>query len=177
MRPVLFLLVGVILLVSAGCGDEETPPTATVTPAAESPAGAQDRPAAAGAELFQYIVSEKYGDWKMWPGKEAFYPGTEPHGSLLTTYVTDGAFAAIESKQGSIPEGEIIVKENYTPERKLDALTVMYKVSGYDPASNDWFWVKYKPDGQIEAEGKVEGCITCHGQQRSNDFIMTGPLT
>ncbi len=52
----------------------------------------------------------------------------------------------------------------------------MYKVSGYNPAANDWFWAKYTPDGKIEAEGKIEGCINCHGKKRTNDFIFTGPL-
>ncbi|MGH7901968.1 MAG: hypothetical protein ACRENZ_09545, partial [Thermodesulfobacteriota bacterium] len=39
-------------------------------------------------ELWDLIHTENYPlNWKMWPGKEAFYKGTEPHGPLLTTYV------------------------------------------------------------------------------------------
>ncbi|MBI2906786.1 MAG: cytochrome P460 family protein [Chloroflexi bacterium] len=112
----------------------------------------------------------------MWPGKQALYPGTEPHGALLTTYVTDGAFSAIDGKKGSIPNGSIIVKENYMPDKTLAAVTVMYKVKGYDSANNDWFWLKYAPNGAIDAQGKVGDCIACHGKRRDNDFIFTGSL-
>ena len=31
------------------------------------------------------------------------------------------------------------------------------------------------PDGRIEAEGKAEMCIACHGQKKDNDFIMRSP--
>ena len=134
-------------------------------------------PAADGAELYAHITQEdSYRGWKMWPGKDELYPASEPHGAFLTTYVTDSAFSAIQGRRGSIPYGSIIVKENYTPDKELAALTVMYKVSGYDPDNNDWFWAKYLPDGTIDAEGRVPGCISCHGLQRENDFIYTSTL-
>ncbi|MBI4294907.1 MAG: cytochrome P460 family protein [Chloroflexi bacterium] len=134
-------------------------------------------PRADGRDLYNYITgTAQYTGWKMWPGKQALYPGTEPHGMLLTTYVTDGAFSAINGKKGSISNGSIIVKENYMPDKTLAAVTVMYKVKGYDPANNDWFWLKYAPDGTINVQGKAQGCIDCHGQARNNDFIWTSPL-
>ncbi len=112
----------------------------------------------------------------MWPGKGAFYPAELPHGAFLTTYVTDAVFSDIQGKKGAISDGGIIVKENYTPAKQLEALTVMYKVKGYDAANNDWFWVKYTADGSIEAEGRPEKCLQCHSRQRDNDFLFTGEI-
>ncbi len=130
-----------------------------------------------GKALWDYLKKENYAkNWKMWPGKEAFYPGQEPHGALLTTYVNKTAYMAIEGKKGQLPDGAIIVKENYTADKKLAALTVMYKVKGYNPQAGDWFWVKYLPDGKIAVEGKVDACIQCHGMQKTNDYITTAPL-
>lgn len=38
-------------------------------------------------ELWNKIQNEKYWiNWKMWPGKEAFYKGKEPHGGF-TNYI------------------------------------------------------------------------------------------
>lgn len=135
------------------------------------------KPKADGRDLYTYITQEKdYKQWKMWPGKGALYEGSEPHGMLLTTYVTDNAYSAILGKKGSIPDGGIIVKENYNPEKELVALTVIHKVKGYNAANNDWFWAKYQPDGTIDAEGKVEECINCHSQRRNNDFLFTSDI-
>lgn len=143
-----------------------------------------------GKMLYNYITKDSnYKMWQMWPGKEEFYPGKEPHGALLTTYVTDDALSAIESGTGTsdgsavtLPDGSIIVKENYLPDKTLVAYTVMYKEAGYDPEHNDWFWVRYLPNGTITAEGKVKGCIDCHSQPKVefnnqiNDYIFTSKL-
>jgi hypothetical protein len=132
---------------------------------------------ASGAALWDHIKKKDYTKgWKMWPGKTALYKGTEPHGTLLTTYVNGRAYKAIEAKKGMLPYGSIIVKENYSPDKKLMALTVMYKVKGYNPQAGDWFWAKYTSDGKIEAEGKVEACINCHGKKKDNDYVFTAPL-
>jgi hypothetical protein len=63
-----------------------------------------------------------------------------------------------------------------TSDKKLVAITVMYKVKGYNPEAGDWFWAKYGPDGKIAAEGKVNSCIECHGAKKANDFIHTAAL-
>ena len=52
----------------------------------------------------------------------------------------------------------------------------MYKKSGYNPEHNDWFWAKVLAYGTVEKEGMVEGCQTCHGDARDNDYVWTGPL-
>ncbi len=126
-----------------------------------------------GKELYNYITKENnYKKWKGWPGKDALYPGREPHGSLLTTYVSDDAFSAIRDKKGTLPHGSIIVKENYNEDAVLMGITVMYKVKGYDAGHNDWFWARYS-NGEMLAEGKATECIDCHAKRKDNDYLWT----
>lgn len=130
-----------------------------------------------GGDLRHHITSDDppYKTWELWPGKGEMYAGTEPHGVLLTTYLNDIAFESLSKKNG-FRNNSIIVKENYTPEKKLAAVTVMYKVKGYDSANGDWFWAKYDPNFEILAEGKVQGCIGCHSNARDNDYVFTGKV-
>ncbi|PLX86781.1 MAG: hypothetical protein C0618_08565 [Desulfuromonas sp.] len=129
-----------------------------------------------GKAVIEYLNKTDYQGWQLWPGKTKLYKGTHPHGALLTTYVSSGAYKAIEGKAGGIPNGEFIVKENYTPEKKLAAVTVMYKQQGYSPDGGDWYWLKYAPDGTIDKEGKVDGCIGCHRAVKNNDWLFIGPV-
>jgi hypothetical protein len=127
-------------------------------------------------KLNDYIIKyEPYRAWRLWPGKGRLYEGTEPHGVLLTTFVNDTARRSIRKMEG-MRDGSIIVNENYTEDKEFVALTVMYKVEGYNPGAGDWFWVRYAPDGKAEAAGKVEGCINCHGKVKDNDYIWTGKV-
>lgn len=141
--------------------------------AAEAVTHEKNLPAPEGKALYQYITkTNPYEKWPMWPGKGKLYPGTEPHGALLTTYVNETALGAIK-KNAQLPDGSIIVKENYTPDKKLAAVTVMYKKAGYNPEAGDFFWLKYGPDGKIETEGKDAMCIGCHRAAQGNDFLFT----
>ena len=130
-----------------------------------------------GAILWEQLKKMDYkAKFKMWPGKTSLYQGTEPHGSLLTTYVNIPALMNIVGKKGVLPEGSIVIKENYSADKKLMSVTVMYKVRAYNPDAGDWFWAKYAPDGKVEAEGKVDACIKCHSAKKDNDYIQTGSL-
>ncbi len=135
-------------------------------------------PAADAGAVWQYIVwTDKYRRWPKWPGKKRYYKGAHPHGALLTTRVTRDAKKVIKKKKGIFDNGAIIVKENYMPDKTLAAITVMYKVPGYNPEAGDWFWAKYKPDGTVEKAGKVKGCIDCHRDKADNDWVFTGKIT
>lgn len=130
-----------------------------------------------GVTLIDLItVTQDYRQWPMFPGKEALYRGQHPHGAYLTTYVSPAVLAALQSKSGQLPDGSIIVKENYSPEKELAAVTVMYRRTGYNPEAGDWYWIKYSPDKTILAEGKVDGCINCHRAVQNNDWVFTGPI-
>lgn len=140
-------------------------------------AGGGSLPKADGNAVYEYITkTNPYQQWSFFPGKTELYQGKHPHGALLTTYVNDFALNGIKAKVGTLADGAMIVKENYMPDKKLAAVTVMYRVDGYDPDAGDWFWAKYKADGSIEKEGKVGGCIGCHAAVINNDWIFTGPV-
>jgi len=127
-------------------------------------------------KLYEYIVKLKpYTDWQLFPGKSRMYQGTQPHGSFLTTYVNDEAYYSLRDKKG-LSDGSIIAKENYTADKKLDSLTVMYKIIGYNPKAGDWFWAQYGLEGKVMASGKVEACIICHEAKKENDYIFSGAV-
>jgi hypothetical protein len=128
--------------------------------------------------VWNELEQENYQDnWSLWPGTDAFYEGTRPHGALLTTYVNGRALDAINAEAGTMPPGAMVVKENYTPEKKLAAVTVMYKAAaGFDPDHNNWFWLKRLPDGEVAASGEVQSCIGCHSRKAGNDYLFTGDL-
>jgi hypothetical protein len=136
-----------------------------------------DLPDTTGTAMLQYLTDQDYREsWELWPGKGELYEGTEPHGMLLTTYLNQEALEALNNKVGSMPDGAIIVKENYMPDGTYDAMTVMYKAPGYNPEHNDWFFTKIGADGAVQEEGRVEGCQACHSARRDNDYIYTGEL-
>jgi hypothetical protein len=139
--------------------------------------GQEMMPKPEGKSLIKYLDKAKYQEsWALFPGKGKLYEGRHPHGAFLTTYVNDKALKALQERTGMLPDGAIIVKENYSPEKQLMAITTMYRVKGYNADAGDWFWIKSGPDGAIMAEGKVEGCISCHGSVIMNDWLFTGPV-
>jgi hypothetical protein len=143
---------------------------------ARCPAGADEAklPVDNVKDLQHYITSENpYTDWQLWPGKEKLYEGSQPHGAFLTTYVNNIAMEALQAGKKEFPQGTILVKENYNRDKKLAAVTVMYRVQGYNPAAGDWYWLKYLPDGKVAAEGKVASCIDCHKRFKSDDWVFT----
>lgn len=134
-------------------------------------------PAADGQALLDYIIkTDPYGKWDLMPGTTKMRPGKEPHGALQNVYVNKLALKAINDKAGTMPDGAIIVKENYMPDKKLAAVTVMYKKKGYNPGAGDYMWLKYGPDLKIMVQGKAEPCIQCHTQAKANDYVVLAPL-
>ncbi|MGQ9850578.1 MAG: cytochrome P460 family protein [Aggregatilineaceae bacterium] len=165
------LLIGTAVVLASGA--QETGPIAA------------QGPGSTGAELLDYILNQNpYTTWKSWTADRwndygGYLVGGSPHGATIRIFVNDVALAAVEAEDfdGVLPYGSIIVKENYmgTPEEPGDvaALTVMYKLEGFNPAGGDWFWLKTPGDGSaIDAEGAVEGCISCHAQEGNADYML-----
>lgn len=116
------------------------------------------------------------------------YEGVDPHGKMLETFYTS---ATIDGHTG-----DLLVKRNYGPEgvttdqvladpgKHLGAVTVMFRrEKGYDDDNQNWFWVKFLPDGSLDknpkgmllagrvAKGADVGCIACHSGE--DDYIFT----
>jgi len=133
-----------------------------------------DMPPANADKLWSYLTTvNPYTGWGFWPGHVGIYPGKSPHGAYLKVYANTVALkAAREGKP--MPEGAIIVKENYGKDKKtLMAVTPMYRIKGYNPEAGDWYWAKYGADGAVLKAGKVKGCIDCHAVQKTKDWIFT----
>lgn len=151
-------------------------------PAAPAAGPQGEAPDTTGAAIWAHLQAEDYQEsWALYPGTSELYEGTEPHGMLLTTYVNELAAVALEQGADRLPNGAIVVKENYMPNREMAAVTVMYKRTGYNPDHNDWFFSKHLPDGSLDQapngmamEGRVPGCQACHSAQRENDYLYTG---
>ncbi len=92
-----------------------------------------------------------------------------PHAPLHKVFVNK---QALESTSAPLKFGAIEVKENYSPSHELKAITVMYKIKGYNPKDGDWFWVKYSASGKTLKSGKPGGCIGCHATRVANDYVL-----
>ncbi len=129
-----------------------------------------DPPGADPDALWKYITKENpYKKWKQFPDHQGMQPGRAPHGPLHIVYAND---PALNSTKPPVQYGSIIIKENFNKKKELAAITVMYKVIGYNPGDGDWFWVKYTPKGEAKPFGKPKGCVGCHGTRAKNDFIL-----
>ena len=128
-------------------------------------------------KLWGYLVRAKYRNWAPVPGKsDGMYDGQSPHGAFLKMYLNRKAAGS----PSTLPNGSIIIKENFSPTKSLAAITVMYRTKGYNPEAGDWYWVKYNPDGTVANKttekgvmrlgGRVGGCTDCHGGADGDDF-------
>jgi len=95
-------------------------------------------------KLYNFITKAKpnYSQWNLLPGTKELSPAKAPHGALGSVYINTIALDSMKDEKG-MPDGSIIVMENYTDDKKLEGCAVMYKIKDYNPEAGDWFWVKY----------------------------------
>ena len=132
-------------------------------------------PGADAAGLYNYITNPKpYTDtMKPWPGKEERSPAKEPHGAFAKTYVNSPALKAIKSK-AKMPDGAVIIHEEYNAKNNLVALSVMYKMKGFNSEAGDWFCAKYDAlNGYVLESGKSASCIACHDSKEATDYLFS----
>jgi len=127
-------------------------------------------------DLWSYITeTNPYRRWGLLPGYERMYKGKSPHGDYLKLYANPMAVNAARKKM-TMPNGSIIVQENYGPDRKtIMAITPMYKVKGYNTEAGDWFWAKYASNGNVFISGKPADCIDCHRTKEAKGWLFAEP--
>ena len=128
--------------------------------------------------MWKYLNSVCYQQWSPAGDSGDFRESEAPHGALVKTYMNRKAAGSPKN----LPNGSVIIKENFSPEKKLMAIKLMYKTEGYNPAAGDWYWVKYMPNGEVAQmdtpkgkmgiAGKAKGCIECHGGADGDDFVF-----
>lgn len=120
--------------------------------------------------LWKHITeTSPYTSWGFWPDHKGLQEGDAPHAPLHKVFVNE---PGLTSAHAPVNFNTIVVKENIGKDKKLKALTVMYKVEGYNPDAGDWFWVKYGTNGTVDKSGKPAGCINCHGGAADSDYIL-----
>jgi hypothetical protein len=130
----------------------------------------EEMPGADAEALWSYLTkADPYTKWKFWPDHEGMQPGNAPHGPNHKVFVNS---LALESPGVPMQSGAIQVKESYSKKEKLKAITVMYKINGYNQEGGDWFWVRYSPAGKVGASGKLKSCIGCHESAAENDYVF-----
>ena len=121
-------------------------------------------------EFWTYITeTSPYTEWKFWDDFSGMQPGNSPHGAFVKVYVNDILHKA---ENTPVPFDSIIVKEAFNSDKKMTALTVMYKIKDYNPEGGNWYWVRFSTEGKGGPEGKVAMCIGCHKPKADNDYIF-----
>jgi hypothetical protein len=75
----------------------------------------------------------------------------------------------------TFPEGSLIVKELYNDRTTIGRYAVLYKQSGSAVAdANGWVWGYINSDGSVahSISLKGAGCISCHSQSGSIDYML-----
>lgn len=129
-------------------------------------------------KMWTYVKSARYDQWAPAGDDGGFRESDRPHGAFVKTYMN--RIAAGNSEE--LPHGSVVIKENFSPEKKLMAVTLMHRSKGYNPDANDWYWIKYNPDGttammdtpkgQMKIAGKAKGCIECHSGADGDDYAF-----
>lgn len=159
-------VIGVVLTLLLSCGQQPEPEVTPLTADEIS-----------GDRLWTRIAEEApYTTYGFWTGHAGFQQGQAPHGPIHRIFANSAILDSLPTDDRTAPNGTVIVKENRLGDRTLTGYTVMAKVAGYAPETNDWFWARYDPDGTVMAEGTVGNCISCHSGVRRNDYIVSYPL-
>ncbi len=122
------------------------------------------------------------------------YKGQHPHGAVLETLhrkiTVNGhkGIAIVKRNYGGPGVSNSRVRRNRA--KYLKAITVMFKRErGYDSANKDWFYAKYKANGDLHvkqmkngmqvklagrvAKGMPSGCISCHKAAGGGDYVFS----
>ncbi len=147
--------------------------TAAASWAADS---ATPLPDATGKAVVEYITkTDPYQNWALVPGTTPFRKGMEPHGALQKVYANAIAQKGFADPAAPMPNGSMIIKEIYSPDKKLTGITLMYKKAGFNPDDGDYMWAALGADYSVEKEGKLGGCAGCHSQAKRKDYVILRP--
>jgi hypothetical protein len=111
------------------------------------------------------------------------YNGFSPHGTIVEytngNAKVDNYTGEVHVKHNYGGTGVTVAKVNADKDKWTKAITVIYqREGGYDPENDDWYWVKFMPDGTLHKDeadkpmaGKLESCISCHAKAGGSDYL------
>jgi hypothetical protein len=129
-------------------------------------------------QLWEWLQQHNYKHWADGPDSDGgFRTAESPHGEYVKVYVNRAAL----NRSEDMPDGAVLVLENYSKRKKLISINVMQKSDGFDEKNGDWFYATYLPDGavakalsakrgEIAFAGRVASCIECHAKAWDDDY-------
>lgn len=117
-----------------------------------------------------------YNTWKSLARQKADDGIENPHGDISRTYANKIA----SDDATALPNGSILVREDYDDKGKRKSISVMYRVKDYDKDHGNWYWFTYQENGSIARNtekkaiaGKVASCVDCHTKANGKDFVFS----
>ncbi len=129
--------------------------------------------------VWKHITQENsFTEWTAWEDGKGLVSHTNhaSHSPNHRVYINKQALSERKTTL-PLPNESILISYINTPAGKPKAITVMYKVKGYNSAAGDWFWAKYSLTGEVQDAGKPQRCIACHAKKiPDNDYIASTSL-
>ncbi len=106
-------------------------------------------------------------------------PGRDPHDGTKNVYVNQSqdTIAPDGEQQFPYPDGSIVVKEAYRPDKDyVGLIAIMRKIAGSNPDHNDWEFIEYtrgKQDDDFKVIASGGLCSNCHVQAEDTDYVFT----
>ncbi|WP_190808831.1 cytochrome P460 family protein [Flagellimonas sp. S3867] len=129
-------------------------------------------------ELFAYLSSKKYREFKTQEKEK--HPSQGPHTKLglpVKVHMNDMITNSLTVNNEEHPMGASIVKEMFNKEGELSGWAVMVKTQEATDNGNGWFWYEVtsiEDSNAIAAMGNgVVGCISCHNIGGNKDMVRT----
>ena len=123
-------------------------------------------------------VWDEINGYESWTQPENFsgiQESNSVHGNYVQIWLNEISSEFLhDTTAGEImPSGSIIIKEAYSNilGENTTGITVMKKITDYDPTHNDWFWVSYKSNGSLAGKnGAEEFCYSWH--HSGKDYVL-----
>lgn len=131
-------------------------------------------------QLWDWLAANNYKHWADAPESEGgFRRADSPHGEYVQVYLNRAAL----NRTDEMPEGAVLVLENYSKNKQLISINVMQRSKGFDAKNGDWFYATYLPNGkvakalsskkgEIAFAGRVASCIECHSKAWDDDYVF-----
>jgi hypothetical protein len=130
--------LGIVALMSAGCGDNQEPEAADA--------------------FWTRIQASNYQSWSRAPGYATRLPSNAPHGDSVEIFVNPVMQKVITD---AVPVAEWpldswVIKAGYDGDDQL------FLVASMEKRADGWFWAEYDEAGSASYSGKPDLCIDCH---------------
>lgn len=143
-------LIGALLLVATGCGDNQEPEAAV----------------AFWNQLQTDDYRSNFARAPGWPGRE---PSNAIHADFVEIYINDVVVDALDAGEPitAWPDGSLIVKDGYDGDEELNVVAAMEKRDGA------WFWAEWfdLESGEAKYSGSPRLCTDCHSD--GDDFVTS----